>query len=53
MEEVHDKIYYIDPQTNSKYNKLSLSKVSRADITRIDNQEFTEYAKNAFTRQKV
>ena len=52
-ENVHGKIYYVDPQTNSKYNKLSLSKVSRADITRIDNQEFTEYAKNAFTRQKV
>lgn len=47
------KIYYIDPQTNKRYNNLSLSNVSRANITRIDNQQFTDYAKNAFTRQKV
>ena len=47
------KIIYIDPQVNGRYTKLSLREVSRSDITRIDNQDFTEYAKNAFTRQKV
>lgn len=47
------KIYYIDPQINGKYTKLNLSRVSRASVTRIDNQNFTEYAKNAFARQKV
>lgn len=47
------KIHYIDPQTNERYTGLSLSKVTRAAVTRIDNQQFTEYAKNAFTRQKV
>ena len=47
------KIEFIDPQINGRYNKLSLSKVSRAQVVRIDNQQFTEYARNAFTRQKV
>ena len=47
------KIIYIDPQINSRYIKLSLREVSNSAITRIDNQDFTEYAKNAFTRQKV
>ena len=47
------KIVYIDPQINGRYTKLSLRKVSNSAITRIDNQDFTEYAKNAFTRQKV
>lgn len=47
------KVSYIDPQTNSKYARLSLSKVTRSTVTRIDNQNFTEYARNAFTRQKV
>lgn len=47
------KIYYVDPQTNKRYNRLSLNSVSSAAITRIDNQKFTEYARKAFTRQKV
>lgn len=47
------KISYIDPQTNEQYSKLSLSRVSGASITRLDNQQFTDYAKNAFTRQRV
>ena len=47
------KIVYIDPQINGRYTKLSLREVSNSAITRIDNQDFTEYAKNAFTRQKV
>lgn len=52
-ENVGGKITYIDPQTNSRYSKLSLASVSSADVIRIDNQDFTEYARNAFTRQKV
>lgn len=47
------KISYIDPQTNKKYTNLSLSKVTNSSVTRLDNQQFTDYAKNAFTRQKV
>lgn len=52
-ENVNGKIVYIDPQTNERYSGLSLRKVSNATVTRIDDQEFTEYARNAFTRQKV
>ena len=47
------KIIYIDPQINGRYTKLDLKKVSSSAITRIDNQDFTDYARNAFTRQKV
>lgn len=47
------KISYIDPQTNKQYKNLSLSRVSGASVTRLDNQQFTDYAKYAFTRQKV
>lgn len=47
------KIYYIDPQLNGRYTRLDLSMVSQVRVTRIDNQQFTDYAKNAFTRQKV
>lgn len=47
------KISYIDPQTNKRYSNLSLARISSAAVTRIDNQQFTDYAKNAFTRQKV
>lgn len=47
------KISYIDPQTNEKYSGLSLSHVTDSSVMRVDNQKFTEYAKNAFTRQKV
>lgn len=47
------KISYIDPQTNKRYTDLNLKTVSRAQVTRLDDQQFTEYAKNAFTRQKV
>jgi len=46
------KIKYIDPQTNSNYSKLSLSSSTSSSIVRIDNQKFTEYAKNAFTRKR-
>ena len=41
------------PQTNKRYSGLSLKQASRADVTRIDNQSFTVYTKNAFTRKKV
>jgi len=47
------KIVYIDPQTDSRYQKLRLSHVTRAELVRVDNQQFTDYARNAFTRQKV
>lgn len=47
------KITYIDPQTNKRYTGLNLSRVSNATVTRIDNQAFTEYARNTFTRQKA
>lgn len=52
-ENSNGKIRYIDPQVNKSYGKLDLSNVSRSSVTRIDNQQFTDYAKNAFTRQKV
>lgn len=52
-ENSNGKIVYIDPQTNKRFGNLSLSRVSSAAVTRIDNQKFTEYAKNAFTTQKV
>lgn len=52
-ENIRGKIVYIDPQSNKRYNKLSLASVTRADLVRIDNQQFTDYARNAFTRQKV
>lgn len=52
-ENVGGKVTYIDPQTNGRYNRLNLSRVSGASVTRIDDQDFTEYARNAFTRQKV
>lgn len=52
-ENIRGKITYVDPQSNKRYNALNLSKVTRASVIRIDNQDFTEYAKNAFTRQKV
>lgn len=47
------KISYIDPQTNKRYTNLSLKRVSQSSVVRLDNQQFTDYAKNAFTRQKV
>ena len=47
------RISYIDPQTNKRYSGISLDRVSGAQVTRIDNQQFTDYARNAFTRQKV
>ena len=52
-ENVNGKIKYVDPQTNERYSGLNLKRVSNASVTRIDNQSFTDYAKNAFTRQKV
>lgn len=52
-ENMNGNIVYIDPQSNKRYNGLSLAKVSGATVTRVDDQAFTEYARNAFTRQKV
>lgn len=52
-ENVGGKISYVDPQTNTQYSSLSFNKISSSSVTRIDNQQFTEYARNAFTRQKV
>ncbi len=52
-ENVRGKITYVDPQTNKRNNGLNLRNVTRASVTRIDDQRFTDYAKNAFTRQKV
>lgn len=52
-ENIGGKIRYVDPQTNSRYSGVSFGKVSNVQVTRIDDQEFTEYAKNAFTRQRV
>ena len=52
-ENKNGKVQYVDPQTNKRYNKLTLNHVSNAAVIRIDNQASTEYAKNAFTRQKV
>lgn len=52
--EIHGgKVTYIDPQSNTKYTSLKLSNVREASLVRVDNQQFTEYARNAFTRQKV
>lgn len=47
------KTIFIDPQTNARYNGIKFSHVDTVKLTRIDNQKFTDYAKNAFTRQKV
>ena len=47
------KIVYIDPQDNNRYYNLKLNHVTHASVIRIDNQQFTDYARNAFTRQKV
>lgn len=52
-ENVHGRIAYIDPQTNRRYSNISLSRVRTASLVRLDNQQFTDYAKNAFTTQKV
>jgi hypothetical protein len=52
-ENVRGRVTYIDPQTNSRYSGLRLSHVTSASLIRLDNQQFTEYARNAFTRQKV
>lgn len=47
------KIFFVDPQTNKRYSNVNLNKVSGAQVIRIDNQKFTEYARNAFSTQKV
>ena len=47
------KIFFVDSQTNKRYSNVNLNKVSAAQVIRIDNQKFTEYARNAFTTQKV
>jgi len=52
-ENKNGKIMYVDPQTNKRYSGLTLRSISNASVTRIDNQQFTDYARNAFTRQKV
>lgn len=52
-ENVRGRVNYVDPQTNKRYSNINLSHVSGAQITRIDNQDFTEYARNAFTRKRV
>lgn len=52
-ENVGGKITYIDPQTNKRYSKLRFSHVTASQVIRIDNQQFTEYARNAFTTQRV
>lgn len=52
-ENVGGKITYIDPQHNKRFSKLRFSHVTRASVTRIDNLQFTDYAKNAFTTQRV
>lgn len=52
-ENIGGKVSYVDPQTNRRYSRLSLSRVSTASLVRIDNQRFTEYARNAFTTQRV
>lgn len=52
-ENVRGKINYVDPQTNKRYSNINLSRVSGAQLTRIDNQDFTEYARNAFTRKRA
>lgn len=52
-ENLRGKITYVDPQTNERHGSLNLGRVAHASLTRIDNQSFTEYARNAFTRQRV
>ena len=52
-ENVRGRINYVDPQTNKRYSNINLSNVSGSRLTRIDNQDFTEYARNAFTRKRV
>ena len=52
-ENVRGRITYVDPQTNSRYSGIRLSHVRTVSLVRLDNQQFTEYAKNAFTTQKV
>lgn len=52
-ENMNGKIRYIDPQTNRRYTGINLSHVRSASVTRIDNQQFTDYARNAFTRKKA
>ena len=52
-ENVRGKISYVDPQVNKRYSNINLSQVSNAQLTRLDNQDFTEYARNAFTRKRV
>ena len=52
-ENVGGKIWYIDPQTNTRYNRLNFSRISSAEVIRLDDQQFTDYARNAFTTQKV
>lgn len=52
-ENVRGRINYVDPQTNKRYSGINLKHVSGAQVTRIDDQRFTEYARNAFTRRKV
>lgn len=52
-ENIGGKITYIDPQDNRRYTKLSLRRVKSAAVVRVDNQQFTDYAKNAFTTQRV
>lgn len=52
-ENMRGKTVYVDPQTNKRYSKLSLSRVSKAAVIRIDDQQFTDYARNAFTRERV
>lgn len=47
------KISYIDPQTNERYKGIKFNHVDRVRLTRIDNQDFTEYARNAFTTKRV
>ena len=49
----HGRIVYVDPQTNSRYSGIRLSHVTSSSLVRVDNQLFTEYARNAFTAQKV
>lgn len=52
-ENVRGRVNYVGTQTNKRYSNINLSHVSGAQITRIDNQDFTEYARNAFTRKRV
>ena len=52
-ENVRGRITYVDPQTNSHYSRIRLSHVGTTTLVRLDNQQFTEYARNAFTTQKV